>query len=88
MMVKLLLVISTAALVLSVRELTVLEPAAYGGCKDVSEAWAAGVLAVGEKLGREQPEKLRELWEERMAIMVYDGKLPPAEVARLAWVAR
>src|ERR1700675_3547916 len=48
------------------KRVAVLPPAAYGGCKDVSEAWAAGVLAVGEKLGREQPEKLRELWEERM----------------------
>src|SRR6266403_375232 len=29
------------------KEVAVLEPAAYGGHKDVSEAWAAGVLAVG-----------------------------------------
>src|SRR5438093_1381933 len=29
------------------KQVAVLEPAAYGGYKDVSEAWAAGVLAVG-----------------------------------------
>src|SRR3989441_1808791 len=29
------------------KQVAVLEPAAYGGSKDVSEAWAAGVLAVG-----------------------------------------
>jgi hypothetical protein len=26
-----------------------------------------------------------ELWEEHTVIMVYDGKLPHAEAARLAW---
>src|SRR5207247_10826737 len=29
------------------KQVTVLEPAAYGGYKDVSEAWAAGVVGVG-----------------------------------------
>ena len=34
---------------------------------------------------RESPQDLHELWEEHTAIMVYDGKLPHAEAARLAW---
>jgi hypothetical protein len=53
----------------------VLEPAAYGGYKDASEAWAAGVLAVGGRPttaaavveGKEMPQALRERWEERAA---------------------
>ena len=30
-------------------------------------------------------QDLQEMWEARLAIMVYDGMLPHAEVARLAW---
>jgi len=70
-----------------------LPAAAYGGHKDVNEAWVAGVLrlaawtaTVGEgPAGWESPQDLQERWEERTAIMVYDGKLPPAEAARRAW---
>ena len=69
-----------------------LRPAAYGGCKDASAAWAAAVLRVGAEPavgdgpeGRESLQDLQELWEERTALMVYDGKLPHAEAARLAW---
>jgi hypothetical protein len=70
-----------------------LEPTAYGGYKDASAAWAAGVLRLGAwpvavghgPEGRERPQDLQELWQERTAIMVYDGQLPPAEAARLAW---
>jgi hypothetical protein len=70
-----------------------LPPEAYGGHKDASAAWAAGVLRVGVWLaaagdgpeGRESPQDLQELWEERTALMVYDGQLQPAEAARLAW---
>jgi len=62
------------------KQVHVLEPAAYGGCKDVSEAWAAGVLAVGAV-----PADLHEAWAERAAIMVADGGLPPADAERLAW---
>ena len=60
-----------------------LEPVAYGGHKDVGEAWAAGVLAVrarpaaapgGDALA--VPQHLREPWAERVAIMVMDGGLP------------
>jgi hypothetical protein len=66
--------------------------AAYGGCKDASAAWAAGVLAVGtepaaaEGVGvPEVPEDLREYWEERVAIMEWDGYVAHAEAVCLAW---
>ena len=67
-----------------------LEPVAYGGLKDASEAWAAGVLVVGawpaaggeRPTGLTVPKDLREAGAERMAIMVADGGLPPAEAER------
>jgi hypothetical protein len=60
--------------------------AARRGHKDASAAGAAGVLAVGDGPdGRAIPQDLQELWQERTAIMGYDGKLPPTEAARLAW---
>ena len=73
--------------------MAVLEPAAYGGHKDANEAWAAGVLAMDAwpAVARERPaelevpEDLREIWEERTSIMVYDGHVPRAEAERLAW---
>jgi DNA primase len=73
------------------KEVTVLEPEAYGGYKDASAAWAAGVLAVGAgpaAAGREAlavAENLREAWAERVAIMMVDGGVPRAEAERLAW---
>ena len=75
------------------KRVAVLPAAAYGGCKDVSDAWATGVLAVdagpaavpgGEALA--VPPHQRESWTERTAIMVIDGDLPHAEAERLAWV--
>jgi len=69
----------------------VLPPAAYGGHKDVSAAWAAGVLVVGgwpaAAGGAELavPEELREAWAERVAIMAVDGGVPLADAERLAW---
>jgi DNA primase len=74
------------------KQVAVLPAAAYGGCKDVSDAWATGVLAVsagpaaapgGEALA--VPPHQRESWAERVAIMVIDGGLPHAEAERLAW---
>ena len=56
---------------------------AYGGQKDASAAWAAGVLCVGER--PEVPEEVREAWAERIAIMVADGGVPRADAERLAW---
>ena len=71
----------------------VLPTAAYGRCKDINEAWAAGVLAVDAwpatvgqgPEGTEIPEDLREAWAERVAIMVADGGLQHAEAECLAW---
>ena len=73
------------------KRVAVLPPEAYGGCKDVSEAWAAGVLTVdtrpaaaaGEAVA--VPEELREAWAERVAIMTADGGVPRADAERLAW---
>jgi len=70
----------------------VVPPAAYGGYKDASAAWAAGVLAIGvgpaaAAAGGEAlavPEELCEAWAERAAIMAYEGKLPRTEAERLA----
>jgi hypothetical protein len=68
-----------------------LPAAAYGGHKDVSAAWVAGVLRIGDRpaaVGAEKgavPEDLREAWEERVAIRIADGQLPCAEAERLAW---
>jgi hypothetical protein len=71
-----------------------LPTAAYGGYKDVNEAWAAGVLAVGAgppaaTVGGEvlaTPKHLCESWAERVAIMITDGGLAHEEAERLAWV--
>ena len=71
----------------------VLPPEAYGGHKDVNEAWMAGALtigawsvaAVGSPEALAVPEDLREAWDERVAIMEVDGGLPPAEAERWAW---
>jgi len=73
------------------KRVAVLPPEAYGGYKDVNEAWAAGVLVVrggpaavgGEVLA--VPTHLREPWAERVAIMVTDGGLPREDAERLAW---
>src|SRR5262245_63415246 len=73
------------------KQVAVLPAAAYGGCKDVSDAWAMGVLAVGAgpaaASGAEAlavPEHQRGPWAERVAIMVIDGGLPHADAERLA----
>jgi hypothetical protein len=74
-------------------QVSVLPTATYGGYKDVNEAWAAGVLAVGVRpaaaatggAGRAIPPALHEPWAERVAMMVMDGGLPCEEAERLAW---
>jgi hypothetical protein len=79
--------------VLRGKRVAVLEPAAYGGHKDASAAWVAGVLAVGTRPTaaavadevRAVPQDLQEPWAERVAIMVMDGGLPRAEAECLAW---
>ena len=74
------------------KRVAVLPAAAYGGCKDVSEAWAMGVLSVGVGPAAAPggaafavPPHLRESWTERVAIMVIDGGLPREDAERLAW---
>jgi len=77
------------------KRVAVLPAAAYGGHKDVNEAWVAGTLAVdawstpAEEPGARLavPADLHEAWEERVAIMLADGHLRPADAARLAWEA-
>jgi len=65
-----------------------------GEWKDASEAWAAGVLAVGSgpaaagigsAAASELPEDVQELWQERAAIMAADGHVPRAAAERLTW---
>jgi hypothetical protein len=75
------------------KHVAVLPAAAYGGHKDVNEAWIAGILAVGAwstsaaatGARRAVPADLYEAWEERVAIMRADGHLRPADATRLAW---
>ena len=79
--------------VLRGKQVAVLPATAYGGHKDVNEAWVAGTLAVdawctpaaepGARLA--VPADLHEAWEERVAIMLADGHVHPADAARLAW---
>jgi hypothetical protein len=71
----------------------VLPAAACGGHKDVNEAWVAGSLAVGTwstpaaAAGARPtvPADLHEVWVERVAIILADGHLLPADAERLAW---
>jgi len=75
------------------KQVAVLPTAAYGGYKDVNEAWAAGVLAVGVGPAAAAaaggvlavPQHLQEPWAERVAIMVMDSGLACEEAERLAW---
>ena len=72
------------------KRVAVLPEAAYGGCNDVRKAWAAGVLCLDSGTDRDGTrghcvaQKRRETWTERVAIMVVDGGLPPAEATRSA----
>ena len=75
------------------KRVAVLEPVAYGGQKDVSAVWAAGVLRVNaspvaarqDPASLEVPEDRREAWAERVAIMVTDGGVRREDAERLAW---
>jgi DNA primase len=75
------------------KQVAVLPATAYGGHKDVNEAWVAGTLAVdtwgtpaAEPGARcAVPADLHEAWAERVAIMLVDGHLVPEDAERLAW---
>jgi hypothetical protein len=74
------------------KAVAVLEPRAYGGYKDVHEAWLAGALTLGDgpvalagPTGRERPADLQDAWDERAAIMEYDGGLVRPVAAQAAW---
>ncbi len=79
--------------VLRGKRVAVLPPAAYGGHTDVNEAWVAGVLTLSGMTpagatgaaGLAVPEGCREQWEERAAIMMYEGHLPRAKAEYMAW---
>jgi DNA primase len=74
------------------KQVAVLPATAYGGHKDVNEAWVAGTLTVdpwctpaAEPAARcAVPADLHEAWAERVAIMLADGHLVPEDAARLA----
>jgi hypothetical protein len=73
------------------KRVEVLESEAYGGQKDVSAAWAAGVLGldggaadVDDTLRRCVTQERWETWMERVSIMVVDGGLPLAEAEHCA----
>jgi DNA primase len=78
--------------VLRGKQVAVLPAAAYGGYKDVSAAWTAGVLMLPElpSVGGEQPAGLhhpavwQEQWDERAAIMEWEGGLGRADAERAA----
>jgi DNA primase len=74
------------------KRVEVLEPTAYGGYKDVNEAWMAGALTLSEGLvaidspkGLELPADLRDAWDERAAIMECDGGLARSVAEHAAW---
>jgi hypothetical protein len=75
------------------KQVAVLPATAYGGHKDVNEAWVAGTLAVDTRCTPAAepgarcavPADLHEAWAERVAIMLADGHLVPEDAARLAW---
>jgi len=74
------------------KRVAVLEPTAYGGYKDVNEAWMAGALTLGDGAvaidgpqGLELPEDLRDTWEERAAIIECDGGLARSVAEQAAW---
>jgi hypothetical protein len=55
--------------------------------RDVTGVKRGDTVGVSEEPGtwRAVPADLHEAWEERVAIMLADGHLRPADAARLAW---
>jgi hypothetical protein len=75
------------------KQVAVLPPEAYGGYNDANAAWMAGALRLGAwpaaagagAEGLERPEDLRHVWEERAALMEWDGGLARPEAEQAAW---
>ena len=74
------------------KRVAVLEPTAYGGYKDVNEAWVAGALTLRERPAAsagskvlEIPGELQDAWEERAAIIECDGGLARSVAEQAAW---
>lgn len=75
------------------KRVAVLPSEAYGGHKDVNEAWVAGTLAVSawpaaaadRSQRMEMPGELQERWAERAAIMECDGGLARSVAEQAAW---
>ena len=69
------------------------ETVSVGKHKDVNEAWVAWSLTVGAwstsavaaRTPATVPADLHEVWAERLALMLADGHLLPADAARLVW---
>jgi hypothetical protein len=75
--------------VLRGKQVAVLPPTAYGQEKDVNAAWVAGTLSLegGASPGTPDPDPsaLHERWEERAAIIEWEGGLPRAAAEQAAW---
>jgi hypothetical protein len=75
------------------KQIAILSQADYGGAKDANEAWIAQTLNIGDDAlrgsHRDQgiviSQAMREEWEERSAIMEWDGGLPRDEAERQTW---
>ena len=73
--------------VLRGKQVAVLPPTAYGQEKDVNAAWVAGTLSLGSGAspGTPDPCALHERWEERAAIIEWEGGLPRTAAEQVAW---
>jgi hypothetical protein len=78
--------------VLRGKRVVMVPPAAYGGEKDINAAWMAGVLQIDllpprgrDPAGPILTNDLQDLWEERAAIMEWDGGLARGHAEAAAW---
>jgi hypothetical protein len=74
------------------KRVIMLPPTAYGGEKDINAAWMAGVLQIDlppfggmSPAGTALANDLQDLWEERAAIMEWDGGLVQRDAEAAAW---
>lgn len=74
------------------KRVIILPPTAYGGEKDINAAWMAGVLQISlppsggmSLVDTAFANDLQDLWEERAAIMEWDGGLTRGDAEAAAW---